>query len=344
MSSATSTQVMGEFGLPQLYVAKSHRNSAELSFLSHDFSSLDFLQRQNSFGFSPGTSPAPNDIKNERSRCTFGAQNWNISAGQPSYLASNDTRYSSPSDIPSYEAASPQSLHQLGRLYIPSTATKQNHGQLTPPSESTPTADRPSATTSQDGIRNPVEVQNLSTTRKRRSAQPSRVLESPAQPATTIRRRKKSASKQSSSGQAADNNDRRSQFLERNRVAASKCRLKKKEWTSNLEQRARELQASKTSLALLVSSLQQELLYLKGEAMRHDACDCDSIRRYLAQHVDDPLSRNPLEYAQSPHSSSGFSFDAMPLDPSITQGSPASVAGLNYHDLPELDVLGQIPD
>jgi len=344
MSSATSTRVMDDFGVPQLFVANSHRNSAELSFWSHNFSSLDFLQRQNSFGFSPGTSPAPNDIKNERLPSTIGAQDGNMPAGQPNYLAPHDSRYRSPLTIQPYEAASPQSLHQPGRLYIPSTTIKQRHGQLTPPSESTPTGDRPSATTSQDGTGNLVETQNEPTTRKRRNTQPSRVLESQAQPTTKTRRRKKSAGKQSSSGQAADNNDRRSQFLERNRVAASKCRLKKKEWTSNLEQRARELQASKTSFALLVTSLRQELLYLKCEAMRHETCDCNSIREYLAQHADDPLCRNPLEYAQSPHSSSSFSFDAMALDPSITHESSDSVASPNYHDLPELDVLGPIPD
>jgi bZIP transcription factor len=344
MSSATSTQVMGDFGVPQLYAATSHRDSAELSFLSHNFSSFDTLQRQNPFGFSPGTSPAPNDIKSERSRSTYDAQIGNSSVGQPSYLASHDSQYRSPLTIPPYEAASPQSLHPPGRFYIPSAATKQRHGQLTPPSESTPTGGRPSTTTSQDGMGNPAESRNKPTTRKRRNTQANRVMGSTGQPAATLRRRKKAAGKQSSSGQAADSNDRRSQFLERNRVAASKCRLKKKEWTSNLEQRARELQASKASLALLVSSLRHELLYLKGEAMRHETCDCNSIREYLARHADDPLSRNPLEYAQSPHSSSSFSFDAMALNPSISYDSPDSAASPNYHDLPELDILGQIPD
>jgi bZIP transcription factor len=343
MSSTSSTRVIGDFGVPQHFIANSQHSFAELSFLSHSFSSLDFLQQQNSFGFSPGTSPAPDDVKNERTNSEFGVQNGDVSSGQPSYLAPNDFRHLSPK-ILLHQPGPPPSVHQPSRLFLPSTATEQKHGQLTPPSETTLTRGPQSAADSQDGMGGPAETQNGPTTRKRRSTQPRRVMDFSAQPTITTRRRKKSAGKQSSSGLAADNGDRRTQFLERNRVAASKCRLKKKEWTSNLEQRARELQASKSSLSLLVSSLRQELLYLKGEALRHDSCDCNSVREYLARHAEDPLSCNPLEYAQSPLSSSSFSFNAMALDPSITHSSLDSSATPDYHNLPELDLLGQIPD
>jgi hypothetical protein len=335
---------MADFGVPQLFIANPQHRSAELSFPSHSFSSLDFLRRQNSFGFSPGTSPAPNDIKNERSSSEFGAQNGEVSGGQLSYLATNDFRHPFPSENHLDQPGSPQSVRQPSLLFLPSTVTKQKHGQLTPPSEPTPTNDPQLAADSQGFMGSPAKTRDGPTTGKRRSTQPRRVMEFSAQPTTTIRRRKKSAGKQSSSGLAADNGDRRTQFLERNRVAASKCRLKKKEWTSNLEQRARELQASKSSLSLLVSSLRQELLYLKGEALRHDSCDCNSVREYLARHAEDPLSCGPLEYTQSPHSSSSLSFDAMALDPSITHSSPDFSTTPDYHNLPELDLLGQIPD
>jgi hypothetical protein len=126
-------------------------------------------------------------------------------------------------------------------------------------------------------------------------------------------------------------------------VAASKCR-QKKEWTSNLEQRARELQASKTSLALLVSSLREELLYLKGEALRHTTCDCNSVREYLARHAEAFFPRSHLDYAPSPHSGSNFSFEAMDLDASIMHDSPNSTALADNQDLPELNTFGQIPD
>ncbi|KAF6222235.1 hypothetical protein HO133_001321 [Letharia lupina] len=74
---------------------------------------------------------------------------------------------------------------------------------------------------------------------------------------------------------------KRSKFLERNRVAASKCRQKKKEWTQNLENRARDLQKNNTQLRLVVDSCRQEVLFLRGELLKHSQCDCESIQTYI---------------------------------------------------------------
>ena len=74
---------------------------------------------------------------------------------------------------------------------------------------------------------------------------------------------------------------KRSKFLERNRVAASKCRQKKKEWTQNLETRARDLQKQNHSIRLMIESLRQEALFLKGEALKHHGCACHRIQEYI---------------------------------------------------------------
>lgn len=74
---------------------------------------------------------------------------------------------------------------------------------------------------------------------------------------------------------------KRSKFLERNRVAASKCRQKKKEWTQNLENRARELQKTNASLRIVIESLRQETVFLKGEALKHSSCGCSEIREFM---------------------------------------------------------------
>lgn len=79
---------------------------------------------------------------------------------------------------------------------------------------------------------------------------------------------------------------KRSKFLERNRVAASKCRQKKKEWTQNLENKARELQKNNSSLRLMVDSLRQEVIFLKGEMLKHGSCGCDQIQKFLKQGGD----------------------------------------------------------
>jgi len=83
-----------------------------------------------------------------------------------------------------------------------------------------------------------------------------------------------------------DSDGRRSKFLERNRVAASKCRQKKKEWTAGLERRARGLQASNAHLQLLAAGLCDEVLFLKGEMLRHTDCACAHVREYLAREAE----------------------------------------------------------
>ena len=77
----------------------------------------------------------------------------------------------------------------------------------------------------------------------------------------------------------------RSKFLERNRIAASKCRQKKKEWTSELDTRVRELQIKKDSLSTLANSLKEEMIYLKGEMLKHSSCNCPQIKTNLQNQI-----------------------------------------------------------
>lgn len=320
---------MGGVEGPQSFGSSAEHNSSNPSFQPNIFSSLDLFQKHNFFGFSPGTNPAPNDIKNDASDSFFDLPAGYVSVSNSGSLVSKDFGYHSAVKNNLYHPVSPQSTQQPSRLYIPSTTTRQRHGQLTPPSETTPTGD---------------DARVTHTTRKRRRTQPSQVSEAPSQPSATPRRRKRPSRKQYSAESAADGDDKRSQFLERNRVAASKCRQKKKEWITNLEKRARELQANKTSLALLVSSLREELLYLKGEALRHTTCDCNSVREYLARHAEASLPCNRPACVHSPHSGSNFSFEAMDLDPTVLLDSPDSFAIAEDQDLLDLNILAQIPD
>ena len=79
--------------------------------------------------------------------------------------------------------------------------------------------------------------------------------------------------------------EKRSKFLERNRLAASKCRQKKKVWAGELEDRARELQSDKDGLSVLANSLKEEILWLKGEMLKHNTCDCTQVRSYMKEQV-----------------------------------------------------------
>lgn len=79
---------------------------------------------------------------------------------------------------------------------------------------------------------------------------------------------------------------KRRRFLERNRVAASKCRQKKKAWMADLEMEAREAQARSKQLKHCVSMFREEILQLKTELLKHNSCECTPIRQYLTSEAN----------------------------------------------------------
>ena len=113
--------------------------------------------------------------------------------------------------------------------------------------------------------------------RKRNSANNDPISQSP--PKRTRKYASRGSNKTSEPTKPED--VKRSKFLERNRVAASKCRQKKKEWTQNLENRARELQKNNNQLRMVVDSCRQEILFLKGELLKHSQCECESIQTFI---------------------------------------------------------------
>lgn len=111
--------------------------------------------------------------------------------------------------------------------------------------------------------------------------QASTATETTSVPPKRVRKNGGRSSKKDSLDPSNPEDFRRSKFLERNRVAASKCRQKKKEWTNNLENRARQLQKENKTLHQIVDSCKEEILFLKGEMLKHNTCSCTDIQEYL---------------------------------------------------------------
>lgn len=78
---------------------------------------------------------------------------------------------------------------------------------------------------------------------------------------------------------------KREKFLERNRLAASKCRQKKKEHTMLLETRYKEQADKKEKLMAEIARLRSDLLALKNEVLKHAQCGDEPIKLHLAQMV-----------------------------------------------------------
>ena len=85
--------------------------------------------------------------------------------------------------------------------------------------------------------------------------------------------------------------EKRSKFLERNRVAVSKCRQKKREWATDLHIKARELQFNSECLSTVAKSLKEEVLSLKSELLEHSSCGISPIEAYIQNQIKDTSGR-----------------------------------------------------
>ena len=182
---------------------------------------------------------------------------------------------------------------------IPSEASREQYGQVTPPDED----DEDTDSLLDDQLREQSRQQQQSQQHKqstaalRRRKQINTSTQQSTAPTNSPKRTRKYAARTSISNTSDPSNPtdiRRSKFLERNRVAASKCRQKKKEWTQNLETRARELQKNNGNLRMMLESLREEVVFLKGECKRHVGCECREIQRFM----EDAATRGDLYEAR----------------------------------------------
>lgn len=81
----------------------------------------------------------------------------------------------------------------------------------------------------------------------------------------------------------------RQSHLEKNRVAAHKCRQRKKEYINGLEGRARDFSTKNKMLKESVAMLREEVLGLKNEVLRHAGCGFWAVDEYLARCAGDLL-------------------------------------------------------
>ncbi|KAB8069074.1 hypothetical protein BDV29DRAFT_161807 [Aspergillus leporis] len=111
----------------------------------------------------------------------------------------------------------------------------------------------------------------------------------PTKPDLTIENTQTSNEQQSSSiserGRPRSEKQRNACLLERNRVAANKCRKKKKAYTARLEECFQVAKAKKHNLEMEVDQLHSEVLFLKDQMLKHWHCDNESIRNYLSDMV-----------------------------------------------------------
>ncbi|KAF7730829.1 hypothetical protein EC973_001347 [Apophysomyces ossiformis] len=84
-----------------------------------------------------------------------------------------------------------------------------------------------------------------------------------------------------------DDASKRRNFLERNRLAALKCRQRKKQWLQNLQIKVECLQHDNEQLYLHTEALRKELVHLKTMLLHHKACPVNQSA--TLETIDRPL-------------------------------------------------------
>ncbi|KAL8644176.1 MAG: hypothetical protein Q9210_007384 [Variospora velana] len=231
-----------------------------------------------------------------------------------------DSAISPSSSWPPFSLQQQRPVHNILTDIYPDT--RVHAGQNTPPDDDAPNLFTLADQLPQDSIHavNQVVPANV---KKRKPDSTS------AGPNTTSLKRSRKYGRSANSQKAGPTSSaeevRRHKFLERNRVAASKCRQKKKEWTQNLESRARELQKENRSVRIMLDSLRDEMLFLKGEMLKHSNCGCEHIQGWVKSSAASRDLSPIIKSEQSPVNSA----------PTTRRGSVSSCAG--PHESPSSD-------
>ncbi|KUI52628.1 Cyclic AMP-dependent transcription factor ATF-7 [Cytospora mali] len=133
---------------------------------------------------------------------------------------------------------------------------------------------------------------------------------------------------------------KRQKFLEKNRIAASKCREKKKKWVHDLEHNKSELERQNFELRLEHRNLVNELSQTKNMLMNHSACKDPNIDRWLDNEARrivqtagaSVFSANPLAYA--PTNARGRNNSLVSAASMADFDSPSRRASLAYSQAP----------
>ncbi|KAL4943597.1 hypothetical protein BDV06DRAFT_189480 [Aspergillus oleicola] len=193
--------------------------------------------------------------------------------------------------------------------------SRVRYGQVTPPSDHLPP--NPALSFSEDTkpfLRSSIEEPIEAPTKRRRSSNRTR------------------GGSQSGSGRGSSSvepsppgDDKQEKTRARNRLAASKCRQKKKEQNNQLESKYEYEKIRNEELTRTVNSLRDAIVEAKDQLLAHSECGHDSIKAYIqgmAKRItvhDDRIGAQafPAQYygcgsADQKRESIGFDFDACP--------------------------------
>jgi hypothetical protein len=141
------------------------------------------------------------------------------------------------------------------------------HGQITPP--------RSNSATSSASMRASVEQEPLPSRRKRTTKVDVKSEDSPKTETSATPRKRKTSRKSTGAPQAATNpeDDKRKMSLEKNRLAAAKCRVNKKERTDQLQRDSHDKAVENNFLKQTILQMKEEVQQLQTILLSHSSSD-----------------------------------------------------------------------
>ncbi len=155
---------------------------------------------------------------------------------------------------------------QLGQMPTNSTNHQVQHGQITPPSDRSPIeTHKPAELYS--------SIEHLSEAPAKRRRGSSSQARGSSQGAST---------RASSSAEPLSPGDNKQEKIRaRNRLAASKCRQRKKKQNTQLESRYEYERIRHEELTRTVNSLREDIVAAKNQLLEHSECGHESIKTYI---------------------------------------------------------------
>lgn len=98
-------------------------------------------------------------------------------------------------------------------------------------------------------------------------------------------------------GKKMTDEEKRKNFLERNRVAALKCRQRKKQWLANLQQKVEIFSTENDALAATVTQLREEIVGLKTLLLAHKECPVSQAQGISSMAMQQIAGDNNQHYA-----------------------------------------------
>lgn len=182
------------------------------------------------------------------------------------------------------DMAASQSSHNLGKILTDYQGSTNTHfGQITPPSDNDLHGTGNSGKRADSGVGEDIHDSHVTGALSRSSSkpQPSKLRTMSGGERPSKRARKESVVSFDDDGMmGGQDGDKREKYREKNRVAAAKCRAKKKEHVDNLEDTHRTQSVLNTALKQTEKQLRDELSYWRTQALHHTFCDCGPIQEY----------------------------------------------------------------